>query len=53
MNLVQNGMEVIALDADDHLLRPRLIHLNLSDLRLFTGPVDHDRARRLPNLDAA
>jgi len=40
MNPERNEMEVIALDADDHLLRPMLIQLNLSELRLFPVRVD-------------
>ena len=53
MNLEQAEMEVIALDADDHLLRLVLICLNLSDLGLFPVRVDRVRTRRLLMFPAA
>jgi hypothetical protein len=53
MNLNQAGKEVIALDADDHLLRPVSIRFNFSELRLFLMQVDCVRARRLPEFHAA
>ena len=34
-HFAQSEKEVIALDADDHLPRPMLIHLRFSDLRLL------------------
>ena len=48
MNFKQAGEEVIALDADDHLLRPVLIRINFSESRLFQMQVDCVPARRLP-----
>ncbi len=53
INLKQDGKEVIALDADDHLLRPVLIRFNFSELRLFLMQVDCVRVRRLPRFRAA
>jgi hypothetical protein len=53
MNIKQAGKEVIALDADDHLLRPVLIRFNFSELRLFQMQVDCVRASRLPRFRAA
>jgi hypothetical protein len=47
MNLLQHEKEVIALDADDHLLRPILIRLTVSELRLLQVQVDCARKRRL------
>jgi hypothetical protein len=52
-NLVQNEKEVMALDADDHLLRPILIRLIISEMRLFPVQVDCVRARRLLMFRAA
>jgi len=52
MNLKQAGKEVIALDADDHLLRPVLIRFKFSELRLFHMQVDCVRASRLPGFHA-
>jgi hypothetical protein len=52
INLMQNGKEVIALDADDHLLRPVMIRLNFSELRLFPMQVDCVRMRCIPMLHA-
>ena len=37
--------EVIALDADDHLVRPTLIRFNVSELRMFQTQVDGFNAR--------
>ena len=45
--LMQQEKEVIALDADDHLLRPILIRATVSELRLASVPVDCVRTRRL------
>jgi hypothetical protein len=53
MNLEQNGMEVMALDADDHLVRPVLNRLNLSESQLFQVLVDRLRTRRLLMFRAA
>lgn len=45
--LMQQEKEVIALDADDHLLRPILIRSIVSELRLTPAPVDCVQPRRL------
>jgi hypothetical protein len=47
MNLMHDGKEVIALDADDHLGRPMLIRVNVSELRLFPLRVVCVQTRRL------
>jgi hypothetical protein len=52
-NLIQTGMEVMALDADDHLVRPMLIRFSVSELRLFPVRVDCVRTRRLLLFHAA
>jgi hypothetical protein len=39
-NLMQMAKEVIALDADDHLLRPTLILSDLSEMRQLQVKVD-------------
>jgi hypothetical protein len=43
MNLIRHEKDVIALDADDHLLRPTLIRLTVSELRLLQVRVDRVR----------
>ena len=47
VHLVQTLKEVIALDADDHLLRPTLILSDLSEMRQLPVKVDRVPARRL------
>jgi hypothetical protein len=44
---VQASKEVIALDADDHLLRPTSILLYVSDMRLSLVKVDRFQTRSL------
>jgi hypothetical protein len=39
-NYSKSGKEVIALDADDHLARPTIYHLDFSELRLVPLQVD-------------
>ena len=39
-HLMQQGKEVIALDADDHLARPIMIHVVFSEMRLSRVQVD-------------
>lgn len=52
--LTHEEKEVIALDADDHLMRPVLFLFDFSDLRLFQVRVDRLKMRgRLPALCAA
>lgn len=46
-NPTQPGKEVTALDADVPLWRPSLIHVNVSELRLFKGIADCVCARHL------
>jgi hypothetical protein len=53
MNLLQHEKEVIALDADDHLLRPLMIRLTISELQLMHVRVDRVRTRRLSGSDPA
>jgi hypothetical protein len=53
MDLIKHEKEVIALDADDHLLRPLLIRLIVSELRLSQVRVDRVRMRRLPGFCTA
>ena len=45
--LMQQGKEVIALDADDHLVRPVSIHSDYSDTRLSRVLVDRLPTRNL------
>jgi len=52
-NLTQLGKEVIALDADDHLARPILICLKLSEVQLARVNVHRLPKRNLLCLCAA
>ncbi len=52
-HLMQQGKEVIALDADDHLVRPISIRFDYSDLRLSRVLVDRLPTRNLLCLCAA
>jgi hypothetical protein len=53
INLENHEKEVIALDADDHLLRPHSFRLIVSEFRLLQVRVDCVRMRRLPGFCAA
>jgi len=53
MDLIHYEKEVIALDADDHLVRPVLIRLTTSERRLLQVQVDCVQSRRLPDMCAA
>jgi hypothetical protein len=53
MDLIHYEKEVIALDADDHLVRPVLIRLTISERRLLQVQVDCVQSRRLPDMCAA
>ena len=44
---LQSHKEVIALDADDHLLRPASIHPSVSEMRLFQMRADRVPTRSL------
>ncbi len=52
-HLMQQGKEVIALDADDHLARPISIRFDYSELRLSRVLVDRLPTRNLLCLCAA
>ena len=45
---ITQSKEVIALDADDHLLRPTLNYLIISEVRLFQLEVNRVPTRHLP-----
>ncbi len=47
IHLMQQGKEVIALDADDHLVRPLSIRSDCSDSRLSRVLVDRLPTRNL------
>ncbi len=53
IHFMQQGKEVIALDADDHLVRPISIRVDYSDLRLSRVLVDRLPTRNLLCLCAA
>jgi hypothetical protein len=50
---MQQGKEVIALDADDHLARPTLIPFKFSEMQLCRSLVDLVPTRNLLCLCAA